>query len=115
VWPDRKNRPNLSERPNSPNSTACWRGYVAIWQIEDNILYLAGLNAWQGDKKADLRTLFPKRFKNGKVKADWFTGGLSLYADKDTSVALVFTKGKLTLSPNKILEGTGSNAPDPQN
>jgi hypothetical protein len=115
AWPERKDRPNLSERPNSPNSTACWRGYVAIWQIEDDTLYLAGLDAWQGDQKADLKKLFPDNFKNGRVKADWFTGGLSLHADKDTSVALVFAKGKLTLSPNKILEGTGTNAPAPQN
>ena len=102
LWPDRKDRPNLSERPNSPNSTACWRGYVAIWQIEKDILYLAALNAWQGDQRVDLKTLFPKRFRNGKVKADWFTGSLSLHADKDTRAALVFTKGKLTPSSNRV-------------
>jgi hypothetical protein len=68
-----------------PNSTACWRGYVAIWQIQDGILYLAALNAWQGDQKADLKRLFPDRFKSGKVKADWFTGALSLQADYQES------------------------------
>lgn len=91
-----------------------YNSYVAIWQIEEGILYLAALNAWQGDQKASLRTLFPKQFENGKVKADWFTGGLSLHADKDTRVTLVFTEGKLTASPNKILKGKCSNAPGPQ-
>ncbi len=104
LWPDRKDRPNLSEMPNGLASTGCYRGYVAIWQIEGNTLYLAGLNAWQGDKKADLNSLFPNRFKNGRVKADWFNGGLSLSIGRGKNVALVFKKGEVTLSPNKTPE-----------
>lgn len=29
--------------------TACWRGYIGSWLIEDNKLYLVDLNAYFGD------------------------------------------------------------------
>jgi len=31
-------------------STACWRGYTAEWEIEDDTLYLVGLDGWVGDE-----------------------------------------------------------------
>jgi len=98
LWSDHESRPNLSEGPGGVMSSACWRGYVAIWQVEDGILYFIGLDAWQGDKKADLKILFPKRFKEGKVKADWFTGQLTL-----GEVTLKFNNGEL--SSNKACNG----------
>lgn len=70
--------------------TACWRNYVATWKIEDNKLYLIQVRnacystdnsyveaSFQesidtiGSKFADLKTLFPDRYENGKVFADW--------------------------------------------
>jgi hypothetical protein len=77
-------------------NTSCWRGYVATWKIEDNKLYLteirnscyptsedyvrvayntAGANI--GKEFADLSTLFPGRFENGRVFADWVNDKLS--------------------------------------
>ncbi|MBS2213846.1 hypothetical protein KEM09_20730 [Carboxylicivirga mesophila] len=77
--------------------TACWRNYVATWEIINNELYLTEIkNACYptnlrdvsasykgkiekdsiGSKYADLKKLFPQRFKNGKVKADWVNGKL---------------------------------------
>jgi len=70
--------------------TACWRNYVATWAIEDNKLYLVqirnacyptdskyvGISIQEaadsiGKEYADLKSLFPDRFNNGKVLADW--------------------------------------------
>jgi hypothetical protein len=70
--------------------TACWRNYVATWKIENNKLYLVQIrNACYptdseyvgisihagadtiGKEYADLKSLFPDRFENGKVLADW--------------------------------------------
>jgi len=70
--------------------TACYRNYVATWTIEGNKLYLlsiknacyptdmkyvnASFNAGAdttGKEYADLETLFPDKFANGKVSADW--------------------------------------------
>jgi hypothetical protein len=109
LWADTTSRPKLTEGPNGMMSTACWRGYIAIWEIEDGVLYLKGLDAWLGDKKADLKTLFPKRYKNGKVKADWFTGALNLSTSfglvEDPSVTLKFEKGKqLPTKPSTATE-----------
>jgi hypothetical protein len=93
------------------NSTACWRGYVAEWTIINNELYLTGIYSYcykEDGIKADLRALFGNKFKNGKVKAQWFTGKIispqgkllyyvhmgygSLY---EKEIELEFSEGKL--------------------
>jgi len=70
--------------------TGCWRNYVATWEIIDNKLFLIKIrNACYptdgkyiaasykegtdilGREYADLKSLFPDRFQNGKVFADW--------------------------------------------
>jgi len=75
--------------------SACWRNYVATWTIEDNKLYLIKIRnacyptdtkyvsaSFQsgadsiGNEYADLELLFPDRFKNGKVAADWVNAKL---------------------------------------
>lgn len=65
-------------------STACRRRYVARWEVADGRLYLKGIDMDPyvskelkgADRQADLNALFPKRFKDGKVPADWFSGHL---------------------------------------
>jgi len=78
-------------------NTACWRNYIATWVIEDDKLYLieirnacyptelksvsvsykAGANKDSiGCEYADLKTLFPGTYKNGRVLADWVNGPL---------------------------------------
>ena len=69
-------------------STACWRGYVASWLIEDDKLYLTDLKAYllkegfgndyvcKSDcKEVGLDYLFPNQ---EKVFADWFSGLLRI-------------------------------------
>jgi hypothetical protein len=72
--------------------TACWRNYVATWIIENEKLYLVKIRnacyptdmkyveaSYQdgavtpGREYADLKSLFPDRYKDGKVFADWVT------------------------------------------
>lgn len=107
LWEGSTNRPAVSEGPKGLMSTGCYRGYVAQWSVEDDILYLTTIDAWLNEKKADLKTLFPDRFQNGKVKADWFTGTLVLWSraggPNNVPVTLNFEKGKLT--PNHTSEG----------
>jgi hypothetical protein len=78
------------ERPNFHTSpgvrvTSNWRGYVAMWEVVDDTLYLVGLDSWickdlrpENCKRADLKELFGEKYVDGKVKADWFTGELRL-------------------------------------
>ena len=77
--------------------TACWRNYVATWEIINNELFLIEIrNACYptemrgvsvsyksgveretvGTEYADLKALFLDRIQKGKVKADWVTGNL---------------------------------------
>jgi hypothetical protein len=66
--------------------------------VEENTLFLTGLEAWLKDEKAELKTLFPERIQGGKVKADWYSGTLTLWSqhggpDK-VQVVLTFENGK---------------------
>ena len=58
--------------------TACWRGYIGSWLIEDNKLYLVDLKAnisennkkYGADKEVGLDFLFPGQTK---VFANWYS------------------------------------------
>jgi hypothetical protein len=58
-----------------PN-TATWRGYIATWEIINNVLYLKSIRAWTSQGEVGLAVLFPGR--KGPVPATWFTGQLKV-------------------------------------
>lgn len=82
-YPDEKKRPRYVVEPGVM-STGNWRGYVATWTIEDNFLYLVKIDAWtcprnfKNCQKVDLARLFGSKYRDGKVKADWFSGDLRI-------------------------------------
>lgn len=56
--------------------SACWRGYIATWEIESDRLYLSKLEIL--DKSF---TQNPMEFlfgETGKILADWFSGDLRI-------------------------------------
>jgi hypothetical protein len=76
---DSTNRPEWFFERSSCMSTACWRGYIAYWEIKDNNLFLIKIGSCCPDKDfitADLARLFGDKFVNGKVHAYWVTGEL---------------------------------------
>lgn len=61
--------------------TACWRGYVASWEIKEDTLYLTDVKAWMRDEQGKaapvgFETIFPGKSK--PLKAGWFTGTLRI-------------------------------------
>ena len=54
--------------------SCCWRGYIATWEITDNVLYMIDIvySTQMGD--FGIGYLFP--YNTGKVKAEWYTGEL---------------------------------------
>ena len=83
-YENRKNRPSFQVEPGVM-STGNWRGYVATWAIENGILYLVKLDAWicrdwdaKSCRKVKLSAIFGRRYRDGKVKADWFSGELRI-------------------------------------
>ena len=66
----------------------CWRGYQAIFMIEDNSLWLEQItscNEYYYTDSIDLKKskrrileIFGDKVVNGKVLVDWFTGDLSI-------------------------------------
>lgn len=72
-------RPDFFGEKEGCMSTACWRGYQAEWIIADNQLFLTGIYSccfYEDSLKADLTKLFPEKYINGKVKAEWVTGNI---------------------------------------
>jgi len=57
-------------------TTACGDGYLTMWEITENQLYLTGIYSccfYKDSIKADLTFLFKEKVVNGKVKAEWVT------------------------------------------
>lgn len=61
-------------------STACWRGYKAIWKLQNDSLFLTAITSchtgdWCTDTRdADLDLMFGDDYKNNSVFASWVTG-----------------------------------------
>jgi hypothetical protein len=68
-------------------STACWRGYIGYWALEDGSLYLIDIKGieyedfpeevrqMQTDRNIGVSYIFPNQTK---VKASWYTGTLRI-------------------------------------
>ena len=57
------------------SSTACWRGYIGSWEIENGRLYLKSiLGNLKNGQPINIETLFPG-YSNG-VFAHWYSGEL---------------------------------------
>ena len=87
-YPD-KEVTNIEKLFNGEGCTSsnCCRGYVATWEIIDNTLYLIKITSLCyiykieskreiGSAFSNLKELFPDRYEDGKVKADWVSGNL---------------------------------------
>ncbi len=89
-----------------PGSTACRRGYVAWWKVDGGVLYLTKLPSYfhhrsEDREPGDLEELFPDRYEDGRVKADWFCGELVLHEEgrhwSEPTHELEFSEGKIPL------------------
>lgn len=59
-----ENHPRIYDKGQGGVNTACWRGYVATWEIRDGHLYLVAIQGRYG-------------FREGEpLLAEWFTGEL---------------------------------------
>lgn len=79
---NKKDRPKFFVSPGKITS-GNWRGYVATWEIEDGFLYLLKIDSWicrnqnsSHCRKVNLKSLFGRKYRGGKVRADWFSGEL---------------------------------------
>lgn len=70
-------------------SSACWRGYIGHWEIQDKTLFLNALHRAVFGKRDDpstvdeaipLNNIFPN--SEGPVRADWFSGVLRVLDGK---------------------------------
>ncbi len=69
--------------PNGDN----WRGYVGMWTLEDNKLYLIELNGFGKDRPLNMNSLFPNQ---GRVFAEWFSGEIKIASGVDHFILSIF-------------------------
>ena len=68
------------EIKNTGVCSACWRGYIATWDVIDGYLYILGLDECTcspNDKPIPLKKIFP-HIKGDKVKAIWYSGEIRI-------------------------------------
>lgn len=73
------NRPEWLTMTN----TACWRGYVASWEVRNGTLYLTEItrDEWDPDtQEVEYKDISKKIFPNASwpVKATWFSGSIQM-------------------------------------
>lgn len=104
-------------------STACWRGYIATWKIEDRQLYLVKLKDCSPPSEAQeipLSGVFPGR--KGPIKADWYSGTLRIPQGKqllyvhmgygsvyEKELFLTIERGKVVRE--QVIDNTRKNLP----
>jgi len=72
-------------------STACWRGHVATWQIENNKLFLIKIE--QPTMSANLEEIdipneIPGKREENRLHVNWFTGIIMIVIDNTTDLVL---------------------------
>ena len=74
-------------------STANYRGHIATWEINNNKFILKEIRVGDEIDKAekyDIKASSDSIIENGSILADWFTGVLSCYIEKNPKETLFF-------------------------
>lgn len=101
-------------------TTACWRGYVALWEIKRKYLYLTKINHCCEGGEIPISKIFPG--KDAPIKATWFSGELRIPQGKELSYVhmgygsvyeedLILTIKDGRLIKKKIIDNTKENLP----
>ena len=59
-------------------STACWRSYIATWEIAEDTLYLIDLEFFAPDGTEGIDYVFPGYSNKNRIKATWYSGELRI-------------------------------------
>ncbi len=111
---DKKNKRKFCSEKLNWTSTACYRGYQAIWTIQNDSLFLLKVRIGCGeseDKYFDLK----KEFKTDKkVFANWFTGEINsprgdLLQYVHDGYASIFEKEKIFYLSNGKIDSLSNN------
>lgn len=121
---------NLSFRESingsSGGSLNCWRGYQAIYKIENDSLFVKDIIECHSIKnfnvkksKMYLKQIFKEKIKNGKVYVDWFSGEVNFLHKTEDNMLLrwdgVFEKIFMFETILKIEEGRIINVSNVKN
>lgn len=73
-------RQNGIEQPYHCGSTACWRGYTAIWEIKNDSLFLREVSPCNNcaDEKVVAEDMV-KKIRSNKALANWYSGKINIH------------------------------------
>ena len=74
---DHATQVRIKERMNEVDTlfcSACWRGYIGYWRLEEGQLWLERLVTCEGKPLITAEELFPGQAEQGRVRASWFSG-----------------------------------------
>ena len=77
---DARPRPEFCLAPGIVNS-ANWRGYIGVWEIDSNKLYLKCLHSYIHGKPVEMGELLGENTSGGRFHAKWFTGDFTIVRD----------------------------------
>jgi len=76
-------RYKLFDYEENSYSTACWRGYIATWNLINDSLFLTSIVSCADSKlNADLNKLFPNEISENGIFAKWFKGSIDIPSGK---------------------------------
>ena len=111
-WSEFDQKVLFGKKEIKPECFGCLKNYTAEWKIIDNRLFLSNVYSFNYQKdsvKADLSILFPNKFKNGLVNADWFTGeifipkGKSVWTDRSKEYQIFESEWEIIIGKGEIL------------
>ncbi len=111
---------NLSRQATA---SSCWRGYVGVWKIQDQTLFLSSLHRFARrderdefglGKKIPLKEIFPESI--GAIPAKWFSGSLripvgeKIHGHNRTEFDHYLTIEKGSLIATTVIDNKGAGA-----
>jgi hypothetical protein len=76
-------------------STACWRGYKAIWIIHDNKLFLKEIYNCNLSEKTSIERIGRQKDSEGLIFADWFNGRIKIDLYKKKEITEYWNLGRI--------------------
>lgn len=83
-------------------STACWRGYKAVWVIKDNQFYLKAIYDCNFKESVPINRIGREPDKDGLVFADWFSGSFKINLKTKREISESWNFGHLFMRKKKI-------------
>jgi hypothetical protein len=89
-------------------STTCYRGYIAVWTIVDNKLYLKDIYDCNRDKKINIEIIGKQKDNQNLIFADWYDASFKINMKTKEEIILPWNIGRLFIHKVSIKINKGN-------